>query len=266
MLRLESEDNKKIRLAAALHTKKRREKEGCFIVEGVRLAEMAAESAFHIRFGFMTKEQAETTRGAALLAALSGRTDIFEIAPALMKKISGEETPQGVMLVVESKKNKLAELASLEEPLYVVLDAVQDPGNVGTIIRAADALGASGVLLTKGSAEVFSEKVVRSTMGSIFHVPVVAGLLAQEVLDFAQARGCEVFVTALDAEAVPIYERDFTGASLIIFGNEGAGVSEELLAAGKCTYIPMTGGAESLNVGVAASIALYEAHRQRLIR
>ncbi|WP_443872902.1 TrmH family RNA methyltransferase, partial [Mitsuokella multacida] len=132
-----------------------------------------------------------------------------------------------------------------------------------TIIRTADAVGADGVILTKGSVDVFSDKTVRATMGSLFHLPVVTDVSAEEVATFAQAAGCQLLATALDEQAKQHFAVDFGKGSLIAFGNEGGGVSEELLAAAEKVYIPMYGEAESLNVGVSSAVVLYEAVRQR---
>ncbi len=150
-----------------------------------------------------------------------------------------------------------------EQPLFVVLDGVQDPGNAGTIIRTADAVGATAVILTKGSVDVFGDKVVRATMGSLFHLPIVADVSAAEVAAFAEAADCQLLATALDALAKPHFAVDFRRGSLIAFGNEGNGVSEALLRAAAKVYIPMYGRAESLNVGVSSAVVLYEAVRQR---
>lgn len=148
-------------------------------------------------------------------------------------------------------------------PFYVVLDGVQDPGNAGTIIRTADAAGASGVILTKGSVDIYDEKTVRATMGSLFHLPVVSGVSAEELTAWAKERGLQLYAAALDVAARPHFSCDFTKPTAIVFGNEGNGVSTELLAQAETVYIPMYGTAESLNVGTSAAIVLYEAVRQR---
>lgn len=261
--RIESADNKKAKLAASLHQRKHREREGLFLAEGVRLAEMAAESAWPIRFALATEKLLQSDRGRALAEKLSAETEVLLVSEKIFLKAAGTEQPQGILLIVEQKKSSLETMQAAGNPLYVVLDRVQDPGNVGTIIRTADAAGAHGVLLTKGSADVFSDKVVRSTMGSLFHMPMVTGVSAEEVQGFARERGCKLLVTALEERARPLYERNLAQPTVLVFGNEGNGVSPELIKAGEKTYIPMAGGAESLNVGVSAAVVLFEALRQR---
>lgn len=260
---IESAANKKVKLAASLHQRKNRDKEGLFLAEGVRLCEMVADSGWPIRFALVTQRLLDTERGAALCESLKGKTQLCLVSEQIFAKAAATEMPQGILLIVEQKKCSLQELQAAENPLYVVLDGVQDPGNVGTIIRTADAAGADGVLLTKGSADVFSDKVVRSTMGSLFHLPIISGLQSEDVVNFASERGCQLLVTALDETAKPLYERNLAQPVMLVFGNEGKGVSSELLSAGEKTYIPMAGGAESLNVGVSAAVALFEALRQR---
>ena len=151
-----------------------------------------------------------------------------------------------------------------EPPLYIALDRVQDPGNVRTILRTADAVGVTGVILLRGSADIYSGKVVRATMGSLFHVPFVTGVTAAELAGFAQKEGLQFLVTSCDASAETHFSADFRRGSIIVFGNEANGVSEEILTVSQHIYIPMRGAAESLNVATAATAVLYEALRQRL--
>ena len=140
---------------------------------------------------------------------------------------------------------------------------MQDPGNAGTIIRTADAVGADGVILLKGSVDVFGDKTVRSTMGSLFHLPVCTEVTAAELQEFLTGQKVTLYATALDASAKPHFTQDFRQGCAVVFGNEGNGVSAELLQQAVKTYIPMYGEAESLNMGGSAAVVLYEAVRQR---
>lgn len=274
--RIESAANKKIKLAASLKKRKNRRETGLFIAEGVRLAELAVASDYEIEFALYTEDCAADARAAAVLAALESRgVTLCETTAALYKKASATETPQGLMLIMRAKKYRLAELmavdtdsaatssASAQAPLFVVLDGVQDPGNVGTIIRTADAVGASGVILLEGTADAYSDKTVRASMGSLFHIPMVEGARAAEMLTLMEERGLTLYATALDETAREHFVQDFTRPCAIVLGNEGSGVSEAVLARAEKTYIPMYGHAESLNVGMSAAIVLYEAVRQR---
>ncbi|MCI6284963.1 RNA methyltransferase [Selenomonas sp.] len=263
MQKIESASNPKIKLAAGLAKRSQREKTGLFVAEGVRLAEMAAASDWDIAFALVTERAADEDRVQTILARLEAReTKVFLVPELVYAKASGTESPQGVLLVVRQKRWALDDLCG-NSPCYLVLDRVQDPGNLGTILRTADAAGMDGVILLKGTVDAFSPKVVRAAMGSLFHVPVVADVTEDAFLAFAEARGLKVFATALDATARPHFAASFRGASAIVFGNEGAGVSERLLAHAERIYIPMYGGAESLNVAVSSAIVLYEVVRQR---
>lgn len=255
---------------AIVHTQRRAAKEGLFTVEGLRLAEMAAASDWTIRHALVTECAMMGVRAKRLVDALCTRdVPIALVAEALFSTLSETDSPQGILLVMERKQRvSLAEMHAGaygdEPPLYIVLDRVQDPGNVGTILRTADAVGATGVILLHGSADIYSGKVVRATMGALFHVPFAVHVAAEELTRFAQEKGIELLATACDAEARTHFEADLRRPAVIVFGNEANGVSEELLCASEHIYIPMRGHAESLNVSAAATAVMYEALRQRI--
>ena len=153
--------------------------------------------------------------------------------------------------------------AAEKAPFYLALDRVQDPGNVGMILRTADAAGAAGVILLCGCADVYSSKVVRATMGSLFYVPFISGVDDEELLHFAQEQSLYLYAAACDADAVTHFAADLRRPTIVVLGNEANGVSERLLGACQHLYVPMCGQAESLNVASAATAILYESMRQR---
>lgn len=258
--------NGKLRLARSLRQRKQREKTGLFVAEGVRLAEMAAASDWQISFALVTERACGQPRVQAVLAQLAKRNvPVGRVNEALYAGVSGTEHPQGIMLVLMRQTMTLRALAAVSgrRPCYAVLDGVQDPGNIGTILRTADAAGMSGLILLKGCADAFSPKVVRAAMGSLFYLPIVAEVTRAEFCAFARAEQLRLYASALDAAALPHYAADYTGRTAIVFGNEGNGVSEEILSAAERVYIPMFGRAESLNVAMSSAIVLYEAVRQR---
>lgn len=262
--KIESPANKKIKLVASLAKRKNRTAEGLFIAEGIRLSEMALSSDFEINFALYTAKLLVNERGQKILAMLdSKKINSYEVTENIYHKVSATTAPQGIMLIMKQKKYRLAELNNTKNPLYVVLNNVQDPGNVGTIIRTADAVNASAVILTNGTADVYSDKTVRSTMGSIFNLPIVENVSDSEVLNFLQQNNICAYATALDSTAKPHFLQDFSTRTAIIFGNEGNGVADIFLQNSAKTYIPMYGKAESLNVGMSVAIVLYEAVRQR---
>lgn len=265
-----STTNSIIRLTHAIvHTHRRGAKEGLFTVEGLRLAEMAAASDGRIRHALVTERAIAGERARILVDTLMEHSvPVALVTEALFSSISETDTPQGILLVMERRKG--ADISSLhsvrdreEPPLYIALDRVQDPGNVGTILRTADAVGASGVILLHGSADIYSSKVVRATMGSIFHVPFALGVTAEELIHFAESEELAFLAAACDEGACTHFAADFRRPILIVFGNEANGVSENILHATEHIYIPMRGCAESLNVSAAVTAVLYEAFRQR---
>ena len=269
--RITSPANPLIRLVSAVvHTQRRAAKEGLFTVEGLRIAEMAASSDWRIRHAFVTERALTGERTRALVELLVERgIPAALVSETIFSTLAETEHPQGIVLLAERRErgalDALAAGRSADEPpLYIALDRVQDPGNVGSILRTADAVGASGVILLCGSADVYSGKVVRATMGSLFHVPFVTGVTAEELAGFAQKEALQFLATACDETAETHFSMDFRRGTIVVFGNEANGVSEEILNASQHIYIPMRGSAESLNVSTAVTAVLYEALRQRL--
>ena len=148
--------------------------------------------------------------------------------------------------------------------MLLVLDRVGDPGNIGTMLRTADAAGIGGLVLLKGCADIYAPKTVRSSMVSLFHIPVLSGVSEQEFVSTAKKAGYDLLVTCLDG-ADNLYKADLSGRIAFVMGNEAGGVSETLLEkADKRVYIPMAGRAESLNVAMAAGIVMFEALRRKV--
>lgn len=262
--------NPLIRLTNAIvHTHRRAAKEGLFIVEGLRLAEMAAASDWGIRHTLVTERAMEGARTRTLVDALIEQSvPVAAVTEELFSSLAETDSPQGILLVMERcRENTLQMLCrdrrTNEVPLYIALDRVQDPGNVGTILRTADAAQASGIILLRGCADVYGGKVVRATMGSLFHVPFVEGIVADALIRFARDEGLDLLAAACDAGAQILFDADLRRPVIIVFGNEANGVSEEFLRVAAHIYIPMRGHAGSLNVSAAATALLYEALRQR---
>ena len=150
--------------------------------------------------------------------------------------------------------------------MLAVLDGIQDPGNAGNIIRTADALGCTGVICLTGTVDLFSDKVVRASMGSIFNIPFLDNVSRDTFVDACHDNDVIMVATALDKLSLKHYMAEYNSPTAVVFGNEGNGVSKELMeAVDRKVYIPMSGKAESLNVASAAAIVLYEANRQRAI-
>src|SRR3989339_710479 len=221
-----------------------------FIVEGPRMVEEALPYAKEILY---TKEFPVLSKAKGL------KIPCHKITEKQFKKLSKVVSPQGVLAYVQVSCDLSLQIGSL---LVGCVD-IQDPGNLGTIIRTADAVGAAGIVATKGCADPYNQKTIRATAGSIFRVPVVrTENIFETISEFKQKK---FKVVAADSEGVEDYWlTDLTGNTLVLIGNEGAGLSKEILeAADIVVKIPIPGKAESLTAAVSASVIMYEALRQK---
>ena len=249
MKRIESTQNALVKHWKKLVTlRKEREKTGEFIIEGFHLVEEALKHKEQI-VQIIVRDGVDMP----LLWPIDG-IEIVEVNDAVAKEISETEKSQGIFAHCKVKQYAVDEQTSWRKVLLV--DAVQDPGNIGTMIRTADAAGIDAVVLGKGCADAYNPKVMRSAQGSHFHIPVVRGELEDWIEDL-QEDGVKVYGTSLE-EAISFREIEPTDAFALIVGNEGSGISPQLLAkTNQNIIIPIMGGAESLNVAVAAGILMY---------
>ena len=260
-----SPQNKFIKLASSLKQKKYRDELGLFIIEGVRLVEEAAQSNWLVETCIYTAVALQQERVQQIIASLKSKNcRLIQVPAIIYDKITDTKEPQGIMAIAQKCVYRLSDvLIGEEKPFFVVLDELQDPGNVGTIIRTAAAAGCTGIILTKGCTDVFASKVVRASMGSIFNVPIFEGLTNNEVVSYFAQHSINILATSLDSSNV-YFEVDFNKSIAVVFGNEGNGVSRQLLEnALDRLYIPLLGRVESLNVAAAAAVILYEVVRQR---
>jgi TrmH family RNA methyltransferase len=251
---IESPQNPLVREAAAIRDRKHRGRE--FMVEGPHLVESALAAGAGIRQAFFlgAKHKAIVKR-----IERSG-AKVCEVSEKVLKKLTGTETPQGILAIVSIKKPTISDI-DVEKGPVALLDGVQDPGNVGTIVRTADASGASAVVVLQGTADPFSQKALRASSGSIFSIKIVQAQ-RKTVAEELKNMGLRMVATTLDADT-SIFEADLSGPLALVFGNETKGVSAELRkAADLPVKIPVRGGAESLNVASSAAVALYEVMRQ----
>lgn len=251
--------NPLVKAAAELKQKKYRQQRGEFLAEGLRTAEEAVAFKAAQQIFYTATEDERTLQ--LLEQAAYMQLKLTCVSEAVMKKIADTETPQGIIAVCRMQEQSLEQLLASGK-LLLVLDRVGDPGNIGTMLRTADAAGVGGIILLKGTADIYAPKTVRSSMGSLFHVPVLSGVAEQEFIDNAKKAGYQLLVTALDG-ADNLYQADLKGRLAFVMGNEAGGVSASLLQqADKRVFIPMRGKAESLNVAMAAGIVMFEAMRR----
>jgi TrmH family RNA methyltransferase len=248
------------RLKHARRVRDGREPELIFI-EGERLAEECLQAGLALTACFHEPEPG--WRSQQILTALRARgCPLYAVTEAALATISDTVNSQGIIVLAERPVAGLQPMLTANQPLIVGLDAVQDPGNFGTIVRTAEAAGASGVLALKGSVDAFAPKTLRSAMGSAFRLPLVAGANVP-VIQQIQAAGLKVVATVMDAER-SYTDFDWRQPALVLFGNEARGLRAEVLA--QCTVrlrIPLQAPVESLNVAAAAAALLFEAARQR---
>jgi TrmH family RNA methyltransferase len=246
-----------------LHRRRGRERRGLALAEGVRLVEEALDAGLPLRGAAISPALEATTRGKALKSELERRgVRVEPVSEGELEDLADTEHPQGVVAVIEPRRWSLDDIAPGSGSPVLVQDGVQDPGNVGTILRSAHGLGAAGVIALKGTAELTNPKVLRGSMGALFRLPAVAREV-EAYLSWAKSRGIETWVTAADGAVIePGSLRDHRGTVGLVLGNEGAGVSAALeTAASRRVAIRLAPGAESLNVAVAAAILLREVAR-----
>jgi len=236
------------------------------LIEGTRLLYEALDAGVGIREGAVSTRVLASPRGRDLVTELEKRgAPISVLDDGLFQAISEVETSQGVLALAERPAFE-EEALFRSPPLILVAVGIQNPGNLGGLLRTAEAAGATGAILTEGTADAFSWKALRGSMGSAFRLPQVAGLGARQALELLRSHKVST-VAAYATASVRYDEADLRGPSAFLFGNEGSGLPPEVMqAADRRVGIPMQGAVESLNVGVAAGILLFEAARQRRLR
>lgn len=242
---IQSTNNTYIKQLNKLWTKKERDKTGLYLLEGFHLVEES------LRYKEVISELLLSEEAVIPARWNTDNLQVTMISPEVAEKLSETKNSQGVFAVCQKKE----EAVLPEGKAFLLLDAVQDPGNIGTMIRTAEAAGLDAVVLGKGSGDLYNPKVLRSAQGSHFHIPVLQ-LDVKQAIEELQSRGIPVYGTAF--EGASDYRNEKPGPFALLVGNEGSGVQVELLKeTTKNLYIPIFGKSESLNVAVAAGILLY---------
>ena len=260
MQRILSKDNSLVKHIKRLKEKKYRDEYGEYIIEGIKLIKEAIQENADIKHIVVCDGCDNSEMIESHLKYEMARLDFIYIPQNIFKMVSDVENPQGVLAVI-GKPNK--EEINKNEDLILALDDIQDPGNLGTILRTADSVGLKQILVSKGTADCYNPKVVRSTMGAIFRVNVIECEYLKQSLKELQNREYKVMITSLKAKN-SIYNTNYK-KKVIVIGNEANGVSKEIQnIADEKIIIPMLGKTESLNASVATGVILYEYVRQRL--
>ena len=250
---IESNQNKIIKEFNSLKAKKERDKTGLFILEGKRLVDEIPNS-WEIKYLLKAESYSEDINF----------ENVYTVKDSLFEKISETVNPQGILAVCHIKEFDVTNVDYSNSPFFVVLENVTDPGNMGTLIRTADAAGADGIFLSKGCVDIYNPKVIRATMGSIFHLPIYRNLNLMDLMEDFKNNNVKTLAAHLKGTSTP-YKVDMTTACAVIIGNEANGLSDEISEmASDLVKIPMPGKAESMNAGIAGGILIYEAVRQRI--
>jgi TrmH family RNA methyltransferase len=262
-MKITSRDNSLLRRARSVRDGKEHDS---IFVEGLRLCEEALSSHLNIEAVIYSEEIARKERAGSLIKQFAAVTEkVASVSEKLLESVSYTKTPQGIIVLASRPADDEASFRArqLASSLLVVMHGINNPINVGAILRTAEAAGVTGAIATESTADPFSAKALRGAMGSAFRLPVWLGAKYSEVVRWCKER--DIRTICADAAASKIHtEVDWSGPSALIVGTESTGLSsDEIAAADEAACIPMKGSVESLNVAVAAGIFLYEANRQR---
>lgn len=263
---ISSKDNQSIKYLASLADPKARKKEKVFLIEGVKMVEDALRDKLGVKQVIASTSLTQHHGKSVIKLAESRGIDILWISERLMDAVAESKTPQPVMAVVEMREHSEEALIAHASRLIVIAHQLQDPGNLGTIIRTAEAVGASGVAVTQNSVDPHNPKAVRASMGSIMRLPVAKIADVQGFLGKCNKAGFQTAATVLQGNR-DLFEADLTKPTVVIFGQEGSGLQGSLLESVDLQLrIPMAESIDSLNVATSAAVVLYEALRQRMKR
>lgn len=246
---IESVHNNIIKLIVSLKEKKNRDDLSLFVVEGFKQVSEIPND-WNIKFVLTTQKYQKFKAN-----------KVYITTDKIFKKISNTKTPQEILAVVEKKKYDIEKVLS-NKGIFIIADTLQDPGNIGTIIRTAESFGVVAIFVSKKSTDIYSDKVVRATMGSMFNIPIIQECDIIPLIQTLKQKQIEICAFSLDAKT-GLAGTKFNGSKAIIIGNESKGISKNILdVVDKKIKIEMTGKTQSLNAAVACSIAIYEISKQ----
>jgi RNA methyltransferase, TrmH family len=254
--------NARVKAAVRLRDRREREVTGLTIVDGARELLRALDSGVRIETAFVAPELLRTPDAFAAADRLRHRPSTFDVSPAVLAKVAFGDRAEGVVAVIVTPNRRLTDLSLPANPLLVVVEGVEKPGNLGAILRTADAAGVDAVVAADPATDLFNPNAIRASLGTIFAVPVAAAT-SDDTMKWLGDHGIRPVATYVDA-AETYSELDMTGPTAIVLGSEAGGLGTTWRSPGTTAVsIPMSGIADSLNVSTAAAIVLFEAVRQR---
>lgn len=259
MKKITSADNERYKSLVKLGKKKHRDREGLYVIEGINLIEEAVKNGATLRSIYVREDFSEQD----ILDSISSYdADTYILSKSLFDSFADTETPQGIAAVAVKPSWTEEEFFEGTDNI-IVLDRLQDPGNIGTILRTADACGFTGAVIMKGTADLFSPKTVRATAGSLYRVKMLYVDTPQEALEILGSRGKKTVCTSPHVDTL-YFDADLASDTALIIGNEAGGACDEFMAEADISItLPMEGTIESLNAAVAASVLMYDSVRQR---
>jgi RNA methyltransferase, TrmH family len=259
MLEIISAENSKIKKALKLRDSRERKKTGEIIIEGAREISLALNGGIIPKTLFYCAElEADETPD---LFGIS-QEKVLLVAKNIFNKISARENPDGLLMVSSAPQTGIENIELSKNPLIIVLEAVEKPGNLGAVMRTADAAGADAVMVADPKTDIYNPNAIRASQGSIFTVPVCAEN-SKTIYEWLCAKKINIFCAAIRNDAIEYTAADFSKPTALLFGPEDKGLSNFWIKNGKTIYIPMRGKIDSLNVSVSAGIIVFEALRQR---
>lgn len=264
MERITSSQNPRVKLAAKLHDRRARQKQGRFPIDGARELLRALEAGVKPVEAFICREQLRAPEGRKALELIAGSgCHVVEVTPEVMEKLQYGERSEGIVAIVPTWSPSLEDLALPDLPLVAVLEGVEKPGNIGAVLRSADAAGVSALILADAGTDLFNPNTIRASLGTIFTVPVCCATAA-ETLAWLRERAIKVFAARVDG-SILYTEADFRGASAIVLGSEAEGLTNVWRTPNvTAVRLPMLGRADSLNVSATAAVLFFEARRGEL--
>jgi len=258
---ISSRQNPKIKNLILLQKHRERVKQGIFIVEGLKEISKAVQANYQFESVFYNPKIFEPGRLESFFR-VNAPKQFYEVSPEVYAKIAYRENSGGLVVLAKPKQHSPDSARLPENPLIVVIEGVEKPGNIGAIYRTADAAGVNAILICGSKTDLYNPNTVRASLGCIFTVPTIISS-TKKAIGWLKDSGIRIFCTHLQA-AIPYHKTDFTSPSAIVMGTEDTGISEEWAQASDANIIiPMSGAADSMNVSASAAVIIFEARRQR---